>query len=261
MTAPSIAPLSPPTSPVGSAPTAPTGTQRSSVGPVALHLGRKIVTAVITLLALTAIVFTMTKLIPGDEAKVAAGESATPAQVDAVRHDLGLDQALPGQYVTYLNRLVHGDLGTSTSSHQPVGQAISQVLPQTIELVVLAMLIEVTVVVPLALLSALKRSGTADTATRLGIVAAAAIPTFWLGIVLQHVLGSQLKVLPISGRLSNGIVVPHRTGSVLVDSILTGNPAAFWNGFQHLLLPAIVLCLPFAAQLYRTLRTECSRAR
>jgi ABC-type dipeptide/oligopeptide/nickel transport system permease component len=232
----------------------------NSSRPTQIFLIRKVLSSIVTLFVLSAIVFLMVKLIPGDEAHVAAGENATAAQVEAARVRLGLDQSLPVQYVKFLQRLIHGDLGTSITSHQSIRSGIGQVLPQTIELVVLALIMMVTVVLPLAIISSMHRTGRADTATRIGVVIIAALPTFWLALVLQNLLGAQLKLLPISGRLTRGIAVPRRTGSVLLDSILDGNPNALWNALQHLVLPAAVLCLPFAAQLYRTLRTELIRA-
>lgn len=224
-----------------------------------LFLIRRFGSAVVTLFMLTAIVFVMVKLIPGDEAHVAAGENATAAQVEAVRHRLGLDRPLWAQYLTFLNHLVHGDLGTSITTHQSIRSDIANVLPQTIELVVFSMTLMVVVVVPLATVSALRRSGATDTAVRLGVIVAAALPTFWLALILQNALGSQMGILPISGRLSRTVSVTPHTGSVLLDSVIDGNPTALWNALQHLFLPAAVLCLPFAAQLYRTLRTEMIR--
>jgi ABC-type dipeptide/oligopeptide/nickel transport system permease component len=221
---------------------------------------RKLIASVVTLFALATIVFVMVKLIPGDEAHVAAGENATPAQVAAVSHRLGLDRSLPLQYLSFLGRLLHGDLGISTSSHRSVADGLRQVLPQTIELVVLAIVLMVAVVLPASIASALYRNGRADATLRTTVIVAAALPTFWLALVLQNILGAKWALLPISGRLSRGIDVPRRTGSVLLDCLLDGNPAAFWNAFQHLLLPAAVLALPFGAQLYRTLRTELIRA-
>ncbi|MDP5227626.1 MULTISPECIES: ABC transporter permease [Arthrobacter] len=222
----------------------------------AVFLLRKFATSVVTLVGLTAFVFFMVKLIPGDEARVAAGENATPEQVEAIRKSLGFDQPLPVQFVTFIGRLLHGDLGTSISTHMSVAQGIQQVLPQTIELVVLAVIIVITVVTPLATLAALHRDGRTDYTIKILVVISAGLPTFWLALLLQYGLGTKAEIFPISGRLSRGISVPNRTGSVVLDSLLAGNPMAAWDGFQHLILPAIVLALPFGAQLFRMLRAE-----
>src|SRR5581483_7443442 len=102
-------------------------------------LARRLGTVVLTLLGLVTIVFLMTKLIPGDEAQVAAGAGATPEQVQRMRVQLGLDQPVVVQYARYLGSLVQGDLGTSIVSHRPVRADIGAVLPATAQLVVLAL--------------------------------------------------------------------------------------------------------------------------
>lgn len=217
---------------------------------------RKLGSSLVTVIGLATLVFVMVKLIPGDEAHVAAGESASPAQVAAVRQRLGLDDSLPVQYGRYLDHLLHGDLGTSITTHQAVSAAIGQVLPGTIELVLLALALVVTVAVPAATVSAMLRGRPVDSALRVGVIVAAGMPTFWLGLVLQFVLGARLGLLPISGRLSLGLEVPRRTGMTTVDALLAGNLPACYDAFQHLLLPAAVLAVPFGAQVYRTLRAE-----
>ncbi|MBT8161802.1 MULTISPECIES: ABC transporter permease [Arthrobacter] len=222
----------------------------------AVFLVRKAVSSVITLIGLSMFVFLMVKLIPGDEARVAAGENATPAQVEAVRKSLGLDQPFFVQLLQFFGRLLHGDLGTSITTHQSVLQGIEQVMPQTIELVVLAIIIIISVVTPLATLSALRRDGATDVAIKLFVILSAAMPTFWLALLLQYLLGTQIGIVPISGRLSRQFNIPTQTGAVVVDSLLAGNPLAAWDGLQHLIVPAIVLALPFGAQLYRILRAE-----
>jgi peptide/nickel transport system permease protein len=224
-----------------------------------IFLARKLAIAVVTLFGLSVAVFFMVKLIPGDEARVAAGENASPEQVAAVRQSLGLDKPLVEQYGIFLGRLLHGDLGTSISTHSPVLAGIRQVLPQTIELVVLAVVIMVSVVVPLATASALRQDGRLDVVSRISVIVSAGLPTFWLALIFQYVFGTKLAILPISGRTSRDVTVPTRTGSTVVDALLAGNPLAAWDGLQHLIMPAVVLALPFSAQLYRVLRAELLR--
>ncbi|SOD72601.1 peptide/nickel transport system permease protein [Jatrophihabitans sp. GAS493] len=220
------------------------------------YLARRLVTSVITLLVLTLIIFTMVKVIPGDEAHVAAGVSATPEQVAAMRTHLGLDRSLPVQYFEFLDRLIHGDLGTSISSHSSIAAGIWEVLPQTIELVLMAMLIMILVAVPAAVFSALRSDRGSDTAVRAAVIMSAGLPTFWLALVAQYVLSTKLGWFPISGALAPHVRIPRVTGFTLIDTLLNSNPNAFIDGLHHLLLPAIVLALPFTGQLYRTLRTD-----
>src|SRR5262249_6031709 len=156
----------------------------------------------------------------GDEARVAAGAAATPQQVAAVRHSLGLDHPVLGQLVSYFGRLVHGNLGTSITTDSPVTSGIETALPVTLELVVTATLLMICLAVPAAIFGALRRARPADTALRVSLVGVAAIPTFWLGIELQQLLAANLRVFPISGSISSNYAIPDRTGSLTLDSLL-----------------------------------------
>jgi dipeptide transport system permease protein len=233
--------------------------QRTQVIGTGRYVGRRLLGAVGTMLALATVVFFLLKLTPGDEATTAAGEMATPEQVAAVRIKLGLDEPLALQYLRFLGRVAHGDLGTSSSTHGPVGGAILDLLPGTTELVVVSCFLAVVTAIPLAALSALRATGAGDSARRVMVIVAAGLPTFWLALMLQFVLGSKLGLLPISGRLSVGFDVPRVTGSAVLDSLIAGNPMAAWDSIQHLFLPALVLAIPQAGLMYRVARSELLR--
>ena len=217
---------------------------------------RRVITAVLTLLGLVTIVFLMTKLIPGNEARVAAGPNATAQQVAALSKQLGLDKPLVVQYGSYLGRLWRGNLGTSIMTYQPVMTGIRQVLPSTIELVILSLVVALVVAVPAATFSALRRTGVSDAASRILLVVAAGLPSFWLALMLQWLFANRFQVFPVSGALSSGFSVPDRTGMTVVDALLAGNLPAAGNALWHITLPALVLALPVAAQVFRTLRVE-----
>ena len=227
--------------------------------PIAVFVGRKLVGVIGTLFALATIVFFLTKLTPGDEAQVAAGEGASPEQVEIVRKRLGLSGSLFEQYLNYLGRLVRGDLGTSSASAGSVADAVFGVLPSTTELVIIALLISVTIAIPLAVFSALRHAGAGDAVRRVLVILAAGMPTFWLGLMLQNLVAAQWRIFPISGVKSTNITVPQTTGSLLIDSLIAGSPIAFWNVLGHLFLPALVLSVPFIGQLYRVIRVELIR--
>lgn len=228
--------------------------------PVLRYAFKKVLTVGLTLFSLATLVFFLLKLTPGDEALVVAGESATPEQLESVRQRLGLNGSVAEQYVAFLGRLAHGDVGTSSTTHAPVADAISAVLPATLELVILTMLIIVSVAFPLATRSALKATSLGDSTRRLLVIVSSGIPTFWLALILQFLLGAQWHLLPISGRLSLGVRVPKITGLTTFDALLTGNWRGFTDAAAHLLLPAAALALPYIGQLYRILRAEMLRA-
>jgi len=225
----------------------------------ALFIARRLLGGIGTLLTLATMVFILLKAIPGDEARVAAGEWATPDQVAAVRAKLGLDRGVLSQYLSFLGRLLHGDLGVSSSTHGSVGSAIADQLPSTAEVAVVAVLISVTVAIPLAAFSALRSSGAWDSTRRVTVLMLAGMPTFWLALLAQSLLSAKLHVFPISGQLSVGYSVPHVTGAPTLDALLSGDLPAARDAFSHVVLPAMVLSIPQAGLMYRVTRSEILR--
>ena len=156
--------------------------------------------AVVTLLA-SVLVFLVMRLIPGDPAALAAGFDATPADVEAVRERLGLNDPLVVQYVDWLGGVVQGDFGRSIGFSRPVGELMSSAAIPSAELAVAGYLFALAFGIPLGLLAGLKPGGVWDyiatgfTMTTLGI------PNFVLGILLIWVLGLELDWLPITGRV------------------------------------------------------------
>ena len=212
-----------------------------------------------TLAVLATVVFFLLKAVPGDEARVAAGASATPDQVAAARARLGLDSSLWTQFLRFLGRIVRGDLGVSSSTHGSVGASIVDLLPGTTELVVVSVAISVITAVPLAMLSALRGSGAWDSTRRVTVIVLAGMPIFWLALMVQFLLGTKLHLFPISGQLSIGYSVPRVTGAPTLDALLSGDFAAAQDAFAHLVLPAVVLAVPQAGLLYRVTRAEILR--
>jgi len=209
----------------------------------------------LVLFGLAAIVFLMAQVVPGDPARTAAGRNATAEQVAQARERLGLDEPLLVQFGRHLSRLAHGDLGTSLFTSRPITADLADVLPASVELVLAAMLVNLLVAVPLGVISAARRGRAADLAARLIVMFGAAVPVFWLGLMLQYLLAAQWQVFPLTGRLSFGVSVPERTGMVTVDALLAGDLGAFSDALAHLVLPAVTLAAPFVAVVARTLRS------
>jgi peptide/nickel transport system permease protein len=217
---------------------------------------RRLALTLLTLCGLATLVFIMIKLLPGDEAQIAAGADASPAQVQQVRERLGLDAPVVVQYVRFLGRLLSGDLGTSIITQQPVVLDLEKVLPSTFELVVFAMLINLGLAIPIGIVAAYRRGGVFDGTARFMAVLLGGIPAFWLALVLQYVLGSVWGILPISGQTGFGATAPSVTGAATFDALLARDPDAFADGLLHIALPAAVLAAMFSAQLFRTLRAS-----
>ena len=201
-----------------------------------------------TLLGLLVVTFVISRVIPADPVALVAGETATPAQVEALRRELGYDRPLPVQFVDYLARLARGDMGTSLFTRRPIVADLAHRLPATLELTVAAMLVSVLVGIPLGVLSALWRNSLLDHALRVLTVSGLAIAGFWLGIMLQLLFSMRLGWTPLNGRLP-GFPPRGLTGLYLVDAALTWD----WGTFG-LALPAATLAFPALATLVRFTR-------
>ncbi|MFC5821677.1 ABC transporter permease [Nonomuraea harbinensis] len=217
---------------------------------------RRLVTSVVVLVGLAVVTFLMTQVLPGDPARAAAGRNATAEQVAAVAARLGLDQPVWDQFLAYMGRLFQGDIGTSVFTQRPVLEDVAAMLPSSLELVLAAMVINIVVAVPLGTYAAWRSGRAADAAARLTTLLGAAVPVFWLGLMLQLVFAAELRVLPLTGQLSFGRQVPAITGMTSVDALLSGDMAAFGDAMAHLLLPAVTLAASFVAVVARTVRSS-----
>ena len=217
---------------------------------------RRLTLMVVVFAGLVVVAFSMIQVLPGDPARAAAGSNATSAQVEQARDRLGLDDPLLTQFGRYLQRLADFDLGTSVFTHRPVLSDIATVLPSSLELVAASMAINVIVAIPLGVYAAYNRGHVPDIVARLITLLGAALPVFWLGLLLQALFANILHLLPLSGQLGFGIEVPRVTGVVTLDTLLAGNLSAWWNAVQHLTLPAVALSAAFVAVIARTVRSS-----
>lgn len=213
------------------------------------------------LFGLVCLTFVISNVAPSDPAALAAGPDAGRSQIEQVRRDYGLDRPLHEQFARYVGDLARGDFGRSIATSRSVGTDLARYFPATLELVILAMLMGVLLGVPLGVLSALRKDGPADQATRLFAVSGIALPPFWFGLLLQLAFATWLGLLPTSGRLSVFTEpAPAITGLLLVDSLLRGDIALFREALSHIILPAIVLSLPCLASILRVNRSEMVEA-
>src|SRR6185436_3832467 len=219
---------------------------------IALLLHR-LVWFVPTLVGLLVVVFVVSRVIPADPVMLVAGETATPAQVNALRKQLGYDRPLPTQFVSYVGDLVRGNMGTSLYTTRPIADDLATRLPATIELTLVAMLLSVGIGIPLGVLSAVWRNSILDHALRVVTVSGLAIASFWLGIMLQLLFAMRLGWTPLNGRLQ-GFPPRSITGFYLVDAALTGDWPTFAGALWHLALPAATLAFPALATLVRFTR-------
>jgi peptide/nickel transport system permease protein len=190
--------------------------------------GRRLLLLVPTLLGVATLVFAFLHLVPGDPVEIMLGESAAPADVAALRRDLGLDRSLPAQYGYFLARAVRGDLGRSIATRTSVARAVASRYPATLELAAAAFILAVALGLPLGIVAALRPGSVVDRVVRLASLVGVCLPGFWLGPLLILFFSLHLGWLPVSGR----------------------------GGLAHLVLPATTLGLGMSAILVRLVRTS-----
>ena len=202
---------------------------------------RRLIYAIPTLIGVSIITFAIIRLSPGDPIRLYTfgARDITQEDIEALRHVYGLDKPLPLQYLDWIWRVLHGDFGQSFIYHQDAAQLFIQYIPNTIQLALVALAIQLVVGVPLGVVAALKRGTWVDNVVRVFGVAGHAIPSFWLGLVMIIVFAVQLRWLP-----SQGILTVGADQWDILDRI------------KHMLMPAVVLSLTGIAQYSRILRTE-----
>ena len=189
---------------------------------------RRLALLVPTLLGVVTVVFAFLHLIPGDPVEIMLGESAAPADVAALRRDLGLERPLAAQYGRFVARAVRADLGRSITFRAPVTRVIASRCPATFELAGAALLLALAVALPLGVAAAVRPGSALDRLARAASLAGVCLPSFWLGPLLMLVFALHLGWLPVSGR----------------------------GGLRHLVLPALTLALGMAGILVRLTRTS-----
>ena len=204
------------------------------------------------------LVFTLVRLIPGDPALLMLGEHATPAAIERLQAQLNLNKPLflnvsafsqsrnvadlvDSQFFAFLSNILRGDLGQSIFSRVNVATELAARFPATFELAVGGMLVALLIGIPAGVIAAMRKDSPVDVAVTSGSLLGVAMPIFWLGMLLIYVFAVHLGWLPPSGRLSPGVSVPRITGLLLLDSLLQGRWAAFWDALRHLILPSLAL--------------------
>lgn len=217
----------------------------------------RVVSALPSLIGVVVVTFLLARALPGDPAAYYAGSSATPASIASIRASLGLDRPLPVQFLDYVSRLAHGDLGMSVSSGRPVLTDLAERLPASIELTGVALLFALAIGLPLGVLAATRPGRMADHICRLIVSVGAAFPTFFVALMLVFVFYYKLGIAPEPlGRLSDiyYTLPPPVTGLLLIDTLLARDPDAFLGAAGQLVLPAISLGLFALAPIARMTR-------
>ncbi|MGK3958473.1 ABC transporter permease [Arthrobacter sp. R4] len=207
----------------------------------------RIFQALLVVAGVLVVTFLITRVLPGDPAVVYAGARATPEQLAAARLQLGLDDPLTTQLANYIGNLFQGDWGTSLRTKRAVLEGLSSVVPQSIQLVTVALIIAIIIGIPLGVIAARFKSQTADRFIQVGSMVFVAFPTFLLGLIAQTVLAGRLGLFPISGSYDSTLDYSYPlttiTGSPMADALITGNWPVFGSSIYHTLLPALVIAV------------------
>ena len=195
-----------------------------------------------TFIGITLLTFTLIHLIPGDPIEVMAGERGVSAERHAMLSaQLGLDQPLYIQYFQYLNGVLHGDLGNSLITKEPVVSEFLTLFPATVELAFCAAIFAILVGLPAGIIAAIRRGTVFDHSVMTVSLTGYSMPIFWWALLLMLVFSVNLGWTPVSGRIDVVYWIDHVTGFMLIDTLLSGEEGAFGSAIAHLILPSIVL--------------------
>lgn len=222
------------------------------------YIIKRILQMIPSVLLVLMITFTLSRIVPGDPARMMAGEQAPEAAVERIREEMGLNKSIPEQFVSYVGEVLQGDLGTAWHTGRPVTEDFAMRFPASLELALCALLLAVFIGVPVGIYAASKKDSAADHVSRVVTLLGTSVPVFWLGFMLIYLLYAKYDLIPAPmGRISDSIYPPTQiTGLYLLDSLLTGDMTAFKSAFSHIFLPAICLSFGSLAIISRMTRSN-----
>jgi ABC-type dipeptide/oligopeptide/nickel transport system permease component len=205
--------------------------------------GRRLAVVPFTLLGLVTLTFVIMRVLPQDQAALRLGSGATPEAVAQLHHELGLDRPILSQYVDYLGKALHGDLGTSYRTSDSVTHDLIQRFPATLELIGYSLFLALAIALPAAVFLALRPQSRLNRIARLYGLVAGGLPDFWISLLLIYFLYFRLHIAPAPlGRLPIETLPPERiTGLLTVDSVISGHPGTALAALKQLALPVFAL--------------------
>jgi peptide/nickel transport system permease protein len=206
---------------------------------------KRLMWLVFVLAGLAVITFFVSFMVPADPARYFAGPHATNEQVEALKRRYGLDRPPHEQFVNYIIRLFHADLGMALHTRRPVIEDLKVRFPATLELALVSIVIATLVGVLVGVVSAVKKDTLIDNVMRVFALGGVALPGFFLALVFQFVFYARLGIFPSGGRIDPHVHLQRITGLNLIDSTITLNWPAFVSSFYYLILPST--CLAYIA--------------
>jgi dipeptide transport system permease protein len=203
---------------------------------------KKIGVLIPTFFGVTLVAFIFIRMLPGDPVMLMAGERGmSEARHTELMQQFGYDRPILVQYGSYVNGLMHGDLGTSIITKRPVLEEFLVLFPATIELSICALFFAVLIGLPAGIIAAVKRGSFFDHTIMTAALTGYSMPIFWWGLLLIILFSGILGWTPVSGRISLLYYFEPVTGFMLIDSFLSGQEGAFQSAVSHLILPSVVL--------------------
>ncbi|HEY1152079.1 MAG TPA: ABC transporter permease [Pseudoduganella sp.] len=197
---------------------------------------KRIIMAIPTALIVSLLVFVMIRLIPGDPVVLMLGDGGDPAMVKEMRSSLGLDRSLPRQFASWSSKVLHGDLGNSVKTNEPVLDLIAEHFPVTAQIVLAATALSCLIALPAGLVAAWRQNRWPDLSIVTGAIMLVSVPSFWAGIMLIWLFGVKLNWLPTFG----------------FQSMADGG----WGALKYMVLPVIAITLTEIAVLTRMMRAS-----
>ena len=211
-------------------------------------------------LILLTMVFLLMRVAPGDPIQSAVGGRLPPDQIAEIRANAGIDDPLIVQYFAYLGDVARLDFGETITDNRPVSDVIIESGGATLTLTMTALFVALVLGMPLGLLAGRYRDTPLDGSLRIFGILTYAAPVFWVGLLAQLTFGSILGWLPTSGEADPVTFVPEVTHILLIDALIAGDIDAFWDGVQHLILPAMTLGLLVTGTFLRLTRVNVMQA-
>jgi len=192
------------------------------------YIIRRLIIMIPVLIGITMVSFVMVHLVPGNPAEIMAGVGASAQDIHNIELQLGLDKPLWYQYLEFLGRIAHGDLGTSVNTQLPVTMEIKQTLPVTATLALCSTVLSVVLGLSAGIISGVRKGGVSDSAATVISLFGLSMPSFWLGLMMIFVFSVRLRWLPAAG----------------------------WNGISSIILPSITLGAATIAIVARMMRSS-----
>ena len=203
---------------------------------------KRIAMIIPTYIGVTLLTYALIHLIPGDPVVLIAGERGiTPERHAILRAELGLDKPILVQYGRYVWGVLHGDLGKSIVTKQPVFKEFITLFPATVELSFFALILAVVFGIPAGVIAGVKRGSVFDHSVMGLSLTGYSMPIFWWALLMILFFSVFLHWTPVSGRLSALFWIDTDTGFMLIDALRSDEKGAFISALRHLILPSIVL--------------------